>query len=116
MEYLTTAGVAPGKAVTVLCGRTGLVTSGTVLCSSSGVEGVPRISRCLESSASFSSESEASPSSNVSASVRSASEAIGSSEERRCRDVGEEARDRKDGGEERIEFVRSGRVGFAASS
>lgn len=116
LEYLATAEAAPGNSVTALCRTTGLFPSCTILCSSPGDEGVPRISRCLVSSSSFPSESEPSPSSKVSASVRSASEAIGSSE-RRCRDVGEEVRDRKDGGgEDGIEFVRSGRVGFADSS
>ena len=44
------------------------------------------------------SESESDPSSKVSASVLSASEAMGSSDERRCRDANDEARDRKEGG------------------
>ena len=59
--------------------------------------GLPRISR-WRSSSPWSSESDAEPSSKVSASVLSASEVRGSSEERRCRDVSEEARDRKEGG------------------
>lgn len=44
--------------------------------------------------------SEPVPSSKVSANVRSASERIGSCRERRCCDVGEDARDRKEGGGE----------------
>lgn len=53
--------------------------------------------RC-RSSPSLLSLSEAVPSSNVSASVLSASEVMGSSDDRRCRDDGDEARDRKEGG------------------
>ena len=64
-----------------------------------GCEGLPRISRWRSSPPSL-SLSEPVPSSNVSANVRSASECMGSSEARRCRDVGEEARDRKEGGGE----------------
>lgn len=44
------------------------------------------------------SESDPDPSSKVSARVLSASEVKGSSEDRRCRDVNEEARDLKEGG------------------
>ena len=55
--------------------------------------------RC-RSSPSLLSLSEAVPSSNVSASVLSASVVIGSSDDRRCRDEGDDARDRKEGGGE----------------
>ena len=54
--------------------------------------------RCCLSSLLFScSLSESEPSLNVSSRVLSASEVKGSSESR-CRDTGDEARDRKDGG------------------
>ena len=59
---------------------------------------MPRINRCRSSPLLSSSVSEPAPSSNVSANVLSASEVRGSSEESRCREVGEEARDRNDGG------------------
>ena len=55
--------------------------------------------RC-RASPSLLSLSEAVPSSKVSASVLSASVVIGSSDERRCRGEGDEARDRKEGGGE----------------
>ena len=59
-----------------------------------------RIRRCLSSPSLLPSSSESEPSSNVSASVRSASVAIGSSEVRRWREVRDEARDRNEGGGE----------------
>ena len=63
-----------------------------------GGEALPRISRWRSSPSLSSSVSEHAPSSNVSANVLSASEVRGSSEESRCLEVGDEARDRKDGG------------------
>lgn len=71
-----------------------------------------RIRRCQSSPSSWLSLSESEPSSKVSARFLSASEVIGSSESRR-RDVGEEARDRKDGGGEvgtKCGFLRVGEV------
>lgn len=115
--YLAAVGVKFGNSVTMRWSTAGLVPSCTTLCSSSD-EWVPCISRCRSSPPLFPSASESSPSSNVSASVLSASNAIGSSEERKCRDAGDEARERKDGGgDEGIEFgIRSGRVGVVGSS
>jgi hypothetical protein len=63
-----------------------------------GAAGSARMSRCLSSRSS--SESEASPSSKVSASVWSSSLLRGSWWERRRPKVGDEASDRKDGGGE----------------
>ena len=72
---------------------------------------VARINRWRSSPPALSSLSESKPSSNVSASVRSASDLSGS-EERRCRDVGEEARERKEGGgEEGIGYGEGASVG-----
>ena len=56
-----------------------------------------RINRCRSSPSLLPASSESDPSSKVSARVRSASEVIGS-EERRCRDDSDEARDRNEGG------------------
>ena len=53
--------------------------------------------RC-RSSPSLLSLSDAVPSSKVSAKVLSASEVMGSSDDSRCRDEGDDARDRKEGG------------------
>ena len=86
--------VGGGSSVTALC-RVGE----SPVSSLPDSEGLPCISRWRSSPPSL-SLSEPLPSSNVSASVRSASERIGSSEARRCRDVGEEARDRNEGGGE----------------
>ncbi len=91
-------GVIPGNCVTALRGAGGLLSPLVDAGSSLGGDGLPRISRCRSSSPLCPSESESEPSSNVSASVLSASEVRGSSEERRCRDVKEEARDLKEGG------------------
>ena len=77
--------------------KSGLSPSYTTLFSHSDWAVFARINRCLSSPSLFPSSSESDPSSNVSAKVRSASEAIGS-EERRCLDEGDEARDRNEGG------------------
>lgn len=87
-----------GSSVVALC-RVGASPVAALMSSLFGGEGLPRMSRWRSSPPSL-SLSEPVPSSNVSASVRSASERIGSSQARRCRDVGEEARDRKEGGGE----------------
>lgn len=98
VEYPGAVGLELGSSMTVLCKDAGRVTSCMILCSVAE-EGSPRISLCRASPVSFPSVSESPPSSNVSANVRSASEATGSSE-RICRDDGDDARDRKDGGGE----------------
>ena len=67
---------------------------------------MPRISRCLSSPPPF-SLSESDPSSKVSCSVLSASSAIGSSDESKCRDAMEEALDLKEGGGEEGMVCRS---------
>lgn len=94
------AGVtAIGKCVASL-DKLGLSSSCMILCSVSEWAVFARINRCRSSPTLLpSSGSESEPSSKVSAKVRSASEAIGS-EERRCRDEGDEARDRNEGGGE----------------
>ncbi len=91
-------GVIPGNCVTALCRGAGLTTAFVDAGSALGEEGLPRMSRWRSSSPLWLSESEPDPSSKVSASVLSASEVNGSSEERRCRDVNEDARDLKEGG------------------
>jgi hypothetical protein len=91
-------GVIPGNCVTALCSGAGLTPPFVDAGSGLGGEGLPRMSRWRSSSPLWLSESEPDPSSKVSARVLSASEVKGSSEERRCRDVNEEARDLKEGG------------------
>jgi len=87
-----------GSSVVALC-RVGVSAAAMMTSPLFGRGGLARTSRWRSSPLSLSS-SEPVPSSKVSASVLSASERIGSSEERRCRNVGEDARDRKEGGSE----------------
>lgn len=93
---LVVLGVKMGNCVGRLstCGRSGSpsVGSGVGIRSTEAEAGEPRINLCL-SSPSFSSSLSAPPASNVSASVWSTGWEL-------CREVGEEARERKEGGGE----------------
>ena len=93
-----TGGFAPGSAMTP--GRSGLSPSCTTRCSVFDRTVLVRIKRWRSSPSSFNPSSESEPSSKVSANVRSASDARGSSEVGKWRDEGDEARDRNEGGGE----------------
>lgn len=94
-------GANTGSRVTSLtgaCGRAPSAFSGFVVSSALATSGSPRISRCLSSPSFSSSESEPSAS-KVSAKVCCSSDRSGSLADK-WRDVGDEARDRKEGGGE----------------
>lgn len=110
--------MTPGNSVTVRWMGTGLAPSLVVVVwVSVGSTVLPRISRCRSSPPSLLSTSDTDPSSKVSAKVLSASDVRGSSELRRCRDEGEEARDRNEGGgEDGMEWKSSLARGVEGSS
>lgn len=107
-------GVKTGSSVTLLSIPIGRASSIELPSAVLVGSGFPRINLCL-SSPSFSA-SESSPSSNVSASVCSASVLRGSVASR-CRDEGDDVLDRKDGGgEEGAGTFEVGVMGVSSSS